>query len=494
MIGRRNTADRSREEADIILIGAGVMSATLASMLMVLDPSMKIVVLERADRLAPESTDPWNNAGTGHAGYCELNYMPDPRDGRKAGDISRQFHLTRQWWSYLAGTGRLVPSDFVHRTPHLDVVFGEKDIEYLKTRFETLTSEPLFEDMEYTEDPEVIAEWAPLIMADRDADEPIAATRYEKGTDVDFGALTSQLFQIVTENSGIVYLDTNVRKVSQNGNNRWTVEAETSDGSVREVVANHVFAGAGGFALKMLQKAGAPEVHGYGVLPVGAAFYRCASPEVVEQHAGKVYGQAPVGTPPMSVPHLDKRVVDGRSYLMFGPYATFSTKLLKRGRLSDFFTTVNWRNLPVLVAAGLHNVSLVKFLITELAASPRRKFAQLTKFYPQADPAQWEFVTAGQRAQLVVPDKAQTGELKQGTELVVSKGGTISGLLGASPGASTAVPIMLDLLQRSYPKQWRNSWKSALQSMIPDLERKEEHWSTEVVQRSFSSTGQVLRV
>lgn len=485
------TSREGADSADIVLIGAGIMSATLASMLTVLDPSLKVVVLERADRLASESSDPWNNAGTGHSGYCELNYMPDPTDGRKAEDISRQFHITRQWWSFLVSEGLLDPTGFVHGTPHLDIVFGEKDVRYLRSRYQTLSARPFFEEMEYTEDPAVVAQWAPLMMAGRDTGQPIAATRHLRGTDVDFGALTEQLMNIVTGHGGIVRTNAEVTNVFRRRDERWGITmTDTSNGRQQEVVARQVFAGAGGFALKMLQKAEVPEVRGYGVLPVGAAFYRCDDPDVVDRHAGKVYGQAPVGAPPMSVPHLDKRVVNGRGYLMFGPYATFSTRLLKSGGLADFFTTVTLRNLPVLVAAGVQNLSLVRFLISELAASPRRKFAQLRKFFPQADSSQWELMTAGQRAQLVVPDRKRIGELRQGTELVVSGDCTISGLLGASPGASTAVPIMLDLLQRCFPEKWAESWEERLSTAIPDMTRRE--WTSEDVRRSFAVTEEYL--
>lgn len=489
--GTKMASREGADSADIVLIGAGIMSATLASMLTILDPSLKVAVLERADKLSPESSDPWNNAGTGHSGYCELNYMPDPDDGRKAEDISRQFHLTRQWWSFLVSEGLLDPSGFIHGTPHLDIVFGEKDVQYLRSRYRTLSSRPFFEEMEYTEDPVVITQWAPLMMEGRDTSESVAATRYLRGTDVDFGALTVQLMSIVTGQGGVVRMNAEVTKVFRRRDGRWVVTAtDTSNGRQLKVAATQVFAGAGGFALRMLQKAGIPEVHGYGVLPVGAAFYRCDDPGVVDQHAGKVYGQAPVGAPPMSVPHLDKRVVDGHGYLMFGPYATFSTRLLKSGRLTDFFTTVTPRNLPVLVAAGVQNLPLVRFLISELVASPSRKFAQLRKFCPQADPSQWELMTAGQRAQLVAPVKKRIGELRQGTELVVSRDGTISGLLGASPGASTAVPIMLDLLQRCFPRKWAESWEERLGTAIPDMARNE--WTSEDVRRSFTATEELL--
>lgn len=162
-------------DADVILIGGGIMSATLGSMLAVLQPDWRILLLEKATGLATESSGPRNNAGTGHSGYCELNYMPDPADGRKASTIARQFHLSRQWWAHLVGKGLLSPDTFVHATPHMDVVFGRRDIAYLRKRFETLTSDPLFAGMAYTEDPATISEWAPLMVEGRTHDEPMAA-------------------------------------------------------------------------------------------------------------------------------------------------------------------------------------------------------------------------------------------------------------------------------------------------------------------------------
>jgi malate dehydrogenase (quinone) len=171
----------------------------------------------------------------------------------------------------------------------------------------------------------------------------------------------------------------------------------------------------------------------------------------------------------MSVPHLDKRVVDNTGYLLFGPYATFSTKLLKHGRVTDLLGTLRWRNLPVLTAAILQNLALVRYLITELVAGPRRRFAQLQRLYPEAEPEQWEFIAAGQRAQLVTPDKRRVGVLQQGTELVTSADGTLAGLLGASPGASTAVPIMFGHLQRCFPERWHTSWQNALTAAVPGL-------------------------
>lgn len=456
-------------DVDVILIGGGIMSATLGSMLSVLQPDWRIALVERASGLATESSGPWNNAGTGHSGYCELNYMPDPADGGKPSTVARQFHLSCQWWAHLVSKGVLAPDAFIHSAPHMDVVFGHHDVQYLRTRFETLRRDPLFDDMLYTEDPATINEWTPLMTEGRAENEPMAATWHPGGTDVDFGALTRGLTQMVGEAGGQVLLEHEVRSLRRSETGAWVVGGRSNDGTF-ELRGRRVFVGAGGMALQLLQRAQLPEVRGYAVLPVGAAFYRCSAPEVVDRHDAKVYSQAEIGAPPMSVPHLDRRFINGNRYLMFGPYATFSTRLLKSGRLTDLFTTLRWHNLHVIAAALLQNLSLVRFLLGELAARPRKKFAKLQHFYPRADIGQWELIPAGQRAQLVTPDRHRVGVLHQGTELVVGGGGTIAGLLGASPGASTAVPIMLDLLQRCFPSQWRESWRDLVSEAIPGHE------------------------
>lgn len=473
-------------DADVVLIGAGIMSATLSSMLTLLDPDLRILVLEKAEDIADESSDPWNNAGTGHSGYCELNYMPDPADAAKPAEIAGQFHLTRQWWAHLVRLGLLDPADFVHSAPHLNLVFGDTDVAYLRHRVDTLKADPLFSEMEYTEDPDTIAQWAPLTMEGRvDSDEPMAAARHPRGTDVDFGALTSQLLRIGSTEVRTSHAVTGLESRASG----WMVSGSTPTGPFA-VRAKTVFVGAGGFALRLLQKARIPEVRGYAVLPVGAAFYRCSTPSVVARHDAKVYGQADVGAPPMSVPHLDRRVVDGKEHLLFGPYATFSTKLLKHGRLSDLFTTVRPGNLHVIAAAGLQNLSLVSFLVKELAASPPRKFAQLRRYVPSARRNEWTLLPAGQRAQLVKPNPKRIGVLQQGTEFVVSADRSIAGLLGASPGASTAVPIMVDLLKQAFPAQWHGVWKSQIAEAVPDLDRTD--WTAEAVARSHSDTDEAL--
>lgn len=434
---------------DAVLIGGGIMSATLAAMLARLEPEWDIVLLERLGELAGESSGPWNNAGTGHSGLCELNYMPDPQDPSQAEAIARQFHVSRRFWASLVKEGALEePQRFINPTPHMDVVFGQQDVDYLRSRHETLSATTLFAGMEFSEDPAVITGWAPLLMAGRAPGEPIAATRYAEATDVDFGRLTKELVQ---SSSARTLLRHEVTRLKRRGG-IWTVSGrDLASGKRFQLQARFVFVGAGGYALKLLQRARIREVRGYGVFPLGAQFLRTTNPEVVARHEAKVYSQADKGAPPMSVPHLDRREVDGEPALMFGPYATFSTRLLKHGKLIDLFTTIRVGNIAALLAAGAQNLGLVRYLVGQLLASPERKFRQLQRFYPEARQEDWELVQAGQRAQLIKPDRRRVGKLMFGTELVTGADGSIAGLLGASPGASIAPSVMVELLQKCFP-------------------------------------------
>ncbi|MFZ2509710.1 MAG: malate dehydrogenase (quinone) [Gordonia sp. (in: high G+C Gram-positive bacteria)] len=456
---------------DVVLIGGGIMSTTLGALISKLQPDWSVTLFERMEELASESSNAWNNAGTGHSGFCELNYMADTADATKPLHIARQFHLSRQLWAALVTSGDLrEPSHFVNPAPHMDIVFGARDVSYLRQRYGTLRAIPMFSAMEFTDDPNVIADWAPLLMDGRSTQEPIAATRYAAGTDVDFGSLTVSLAQTMATSGAVLKMRHEVTSLRRDADGLWSVSGRDRQTKQRfSVRTRFVFVGAGGYALKLLQKAKLPEVRGYAVFPFGAQFLRTDNPAVVERHRAKVYSQAALGAPPMSVPHLDQRVVDGQTSLMFGPYATFSTKLLRYGRLIDLFTTLRLHNLKVLVAAGVQNLSLVTFLIKELLSTRRRKFAQLQRFYPAAHMADWYPIQAGQRAQLVKPDPQRVGILTFGTELVTGAEGTIAGLLGASPGASTAPAIMVDLLRRCFPKDY-GRWLPMLTALMPGVQ------------------------
>ena len=344
-------------------------------------------------------------------------------------------------------------------------MFGDRDVHYLRQRYETLRRSPLFPDMEYTEDPAVVATWAPLLMDGRIGSEPVAATRYEGGTDVDFGALTKGLFRNMAEAGAQVRTGHEVTRLHRDRDGRWTVSGR-EEGRRYSLRSRFVFVGAGGYALGLLQKARIPEIRGCAVFPIGAQFLRTDNPALVARHDAKVYSQAEMGAPPMSVPHLDKRVVDGRSALLFGPYATFSTRLLKRGRLTDLFATLRVHNIGPLIAVGVQNASLVRYLVGELLATRGRKLRRLRQFHPAAEAADWYPIDAGQRAQLIKPDRRKVGVLTFGTEIVTGADGSIAGLLGASPGASVAPPLMVEVLRACFPDRL-DRWEAPLQQMMP---------------------------
>lgn len=468
----------STKNLDVALIGGGIMSATLGTFLKLLNPNLTIQVFERLSDTALESSNPWNNAGTGHAALCELNYMPDSKDGSlpnpaKAVAINEQFQLSRQFWSYLVTQGILGdPKSFINPTPHMTFVTGAKDVDYLRRRYESLKTQPLFAGMQFSEDARQIAEWAPLLIKGRKGDEPIAATRIESGTDVDFGSITKQLFAHLKSTGVEVSTNTEVKDLVRNRDNSWNLKVrslETSEAAYLN--AKFVFVGAGGWALKLLQKSGIAEAKGFGTFPVGGQWLRTDNPKIVAQHKAKVYSQASVGAPPMSVPHLDTRVVDGKSSLLFGPYATANPKFLKNGSLFDLPASLRPANLIPYIAVGLKNIPLVQYLVGELLKSKSRKFASLQEFMPSAQPEDWTLLNAGQRAQVIKKDSRNGGVLQFGTEVITARDGSISGLLGASPGASTAVYVMLQVLERSFASEFP-AWKKQIVKMIPSFGKK----------------------
>ncbi len=472
------------------------MSATLGTLLHELQPDWKIVAFERLSDVGQESSNPWNNAGTGHAALCELNYMPQAADGSldpaKAVSINEQFQQSRQFWSSLVERGVLdAPSTFINSTPHMTFVRGEKDVAYLKARYEVLKNEPLFEGIEYSEDSRVINQWAPLLMQKRVKGEPFAATRVPAGTDVDFGALTHQLFEHLQQSGVDVRTDTEVRSLKRRKDGTWRVKYRRSVGHAPgEVNARFVFVGAGGWALKLLQNSGIPEIEGYGVFPIGGQFLKTTNPAIVAQHKAKVYSQASVGAPPMSVPHLDARVVDGESSLLFGPFATFSPKFLKNGSWFDIVGQVRLHNLWPMLRVAFANPDLITYLVSELVKNHGKKVDSLRTFMPTAKDEDWTLIQAGQRAQVMKKDAQKGGILQFGTEVIASEDGTISGLLGASPGASTAVPIMLGLLQRCFPEQYAG-WEPALRELIPTLGEKLNEDAT-AAEASMKATAAAL--
>ncbi|WP_183498186.1 malate:quinone oxidoreductase [Microbacterium invictum] len=460
------------EPVDVVLIGGGIMSATLGTLLHQLQPDWKIVVCERLSEVALESSNAWNNAGTGHAALCELNYMPAGPDGEvdpaKAVAINEQFQQSRQLWTSWIEQGILdEPSTFINAVPHMTFVQGEKDVAYLKKRYEALKGQPLFAGIEYSEDSRVINQWAPLLMQQRRKGEPFAATRVPAGTDVDFGALTRQLFAHLESEGVDVVTNREVRGLKKQADGTWKVSHRNSLGKTPgSFSARFVFVGAGGWALKLLQKSGIAEIGGYGVFPIGGQFLKTTNPAIVAQHQAKVYSQASVGAPPMSVPHLDTRVVDGQASLLFGPFATFSPKFLKQGRITDIVAQVRPGNLWPMTKVAIDNPSLITYLVGELLKNHAKKVDSLRTFMPTAKDEDWELIQAGQRAQVMKKDADKGGVLQFGTEVVTAADGSIAGLLGASPGASTAASIMLNLLKTCFPDRIEG-WKQPLTTLIP---------------------------
>ena len=461
----------AQDPVDVVLIGGGIMSATLGTLIKQLQPDWSIEIYERLPEVAQESSNPWNNAGTGHAALCELNYTPEKNgemDTSSAVKINEQYQLSRQFWSHLVTSGEIPqPREFINPTPHMTFVRGLENVEFLRRRFEALSAHPLFAGMEFSDDPRVIHSWSPLLINHRDRDENVAATRFVEGTDVDFGALTQRLFDYLTDNGANLHVNHEVRSLKRRPDGTWQVGLRYRIGHTPKTVrARFVFVGAGGGALHLLQRSGIPEIRGFGGFPISGQFLRTDSPDIVARHDAKVYGKAAVGSPPMSVPHLDKRVVDGRASLMFGPYAGFSPKFLKTGSYLDLFSSIRAHNIWPMLAVARDNVGLIRYLVSQVLASKSDKFESLREFMPTADAKDWYQITAGQRVQVMKKDADKGGVLQFGTEVVASDDGTIAGLLGASPGASTAVPIMLDVLQRCFPDRIEG-WKKPLTGMIP---------------------------
>ncbi|PZQ60129.1 MAG: malate dehydrogenase (quinone) [Sphingomonas taxi] len=469
-------AAATERKVDVLLIGGGIMSATLGVLLRQLEPGWTIELVERLDNVADESSNGWNNAGTGHSALCELNYTPvNIADGRveiaKAIEINEQFQVTRQFLASQVKAGTLGnPRTFINSTPHMNLVWGDENVAYLRKRYDALGASPLFSGMEFTDDPARIAGWVPLMMEGRAGGQKLAATRSPLGTDCDWGEVTRQYIATLTKQPNFTLTTGHeVRALERNADGTWRVTARgMKDDGEQIITARFVFAGAGGGALPILQKSGIPEADDYAGFPVGGSFLVTDKPQIAHRHLAKVYGKAATGSPPMSVPHLDTRYLDGRQVLLFGPFATFSTKFLKQGSFFDLPASVTLDNFRPMLAVGWDDFDLVEYLAGQLIMSDEDRMDALREYLPGAKDGDWRLWQAGQRVQIIKRDPEKGGVLKLGTEIVASKDGSIAALLGASPGASTAPSIMLNLLKKVFADRLATpGWQERIRTIVP---------------------------
>ncbi len=458
---------------DVVLVGAGIMSATLGALLRRLQPDWSMTVIERLDAVAAESSSPWNNAGTGHSALCELNYTPQNPDGSidiaKAVLINEQFQVSRQFWAYAVENGILTDPGFLNRIPHVSFVHGAQRVDYLRGRQRALAANPLFAGTELIEDPDEFARRLPFMAAKRDFAEPVALNWASHGTDVDFGALARQLVGFCVRHGATALFGHEVRNLTRQSDGSWTLLiGNRRTGEKHRLNAKFVFVGAGGDALPLLQKSGIDEIKGFAGFPIGGRFLRADDPALTARHRAKVYGAPAPGAPPLGALHLDLRFVNGKSWLVFGPYAGWSPKFLKHGHVTDLPRSVKPDNLLSMLGVGVTQMTLVNYLISQLRLSERDRLQALREFAPGAVASDWELTIAGQRVQVIRRDPRKGGVLDFSTIVVGSADGSIAGLLGGSPGASTAVAAMLDVLKRCFADRYR-SWLPTLKQMVPSL-------------------------
>ncbi|QNM86918.1 malate dehydrogenase (quinone) [Polaribacter pectinis] len=463
-----------KKEYDLICVGGGIMSATLALITKLLEPKTNILILERLDKVAQESSAAWNNAGTGHSALCELNYCPE-KDGevsiKKAVDICTQYEVSKQFWSYLTDKGLIEnPNEFIASVKHHSWVLGKENADYLEDRFNEMKDHFMFDSIEFTKEISKMKEWFPLIANDRTEDEIMAASRINRGTEMNYGVLTEKLFHILkTEFDTPVHCNMEVEDIDPDTDLDWTVEVTNLKTKEKhQLEAEHVFIGAGGGSLLLLQKVEIDEKEGYGGFPVSGEWLVCTNEEIIKQHNAKVYSKAGIGDPPMSTPHLDTRYIDGKRQLMFGPFAGFSPKFLKEGSNLDLFKSIKYDNIPSMLGAFWHNLPLTKYLVEQVMMDKEDRMNSLRKFVKNAKSEDWEVMLAGQRVQIIKKDEFEGGKLQFGTEVISSKDGSITCLLGASPGASTATSIMLNVVEKAFPELMNSKkGKEKLKEIVP---------------------------
>lgn len=500
-IGITSAYAAETKKVDVLLIGGGIMSSTLGVWLNELEPDWSMEMVERLDGVAEESSNGWNNAGTGHSALAKLNYTPEDKNGKveipKAIEINEAFQISRQFWAWQVQNGVLKsPRSFINSTPHMSFVWGDDNIKFLKKRYEALQASPLFAGMQYSEDPVQIKKWVPLMMEGRDPAQKVAATWTPLGTDVNFGEITRQFVaHLQTTPKFSLKLSSEVQEITRNKDGSWRVTYKNlKDGTETETDAKFVFIGAGGGALHLLQKSGIPEAKEYAGFPVGGSFLVTENPAIAAQHLAKAYGKASVGAPPMSVPHLDTRVLDGKRVILFGPFATFSTKFLKQGSYFDLLTSTTLHNVWPMTKVGIEQYPLVEYLAGQLMLSDEDRLNALKEYFPNAKAEDWRLWQAGQRVQIIKRDEEKGGALKLGTEVVSSQDGTIAGLLGASPGASTAAPIMLTVLEKVFKDKVASpAWQKKLHQIVPSYGT-QLNGSPERVAQEWAYTAKVLQL
>lgn len=493
-------AETSPEKTDVLLIGGGIMSASMGTMLEELQPGWKQIMVEKLDGVALESSNGWNNAGTGHSANMELNYTPERKDGSidvsKALEINEAFMISRQFWSSQIKEGVMHdPRSFINSTPHMSFVWGD-NVDFLTKRYAALQKTALFQGMKFSTDHKQIEQWAPLVMEGRDPQQKVAATWTPVGTDVNYGEITRQLIGSLKKNDNFrLETSSEVTDFKRNGDNSWHVTIkDAKNGNERAVDAKYVFIGAGGGALKLLQKTGIPEAENYAGFPVGGSFLVTENKAIADRHLAKVYGQASTGAPPMSVPHLDTRYLDGKRVVLFGPFATFSTKFLKNGSLFDLLSTTTTHNIVPMTDVGMDNFDLVKYLVGQVMLTEEDRFEALKEYYPDAKKEDWKLIQAGQRVQIIKKDADKGGVLKLGTEIVTDQQKTVAALLGASPGASTAAPISLSVMQKLFPEEFKSpEWQAKIHKMIPGYGQKLND-NVPLLQQVWNETAATLQL
>lgn len=461
----------------VVIIGAGIMGITFATLARELSSKFEITVIERLSGPAKSNTDVFNNAGTGHEANCELNYTPTEKgkvDISKALTIHAQFNIAKQFWAYLVKKGVIKePTSFIRRTKHCTLV-SKSDIAELKQRFEAMRQHHFFEQMEYSEDHKIIESWIPYTMEERPAAEHMAATKIETGTDVDFQTLTEQMSAYLEQQNGVnVHYNMHVSGIQKTASGGWLIFTN-QNGKEQRFEADVLFVGAGGGAFPLLKQTGMPEQKRFAGFPVGGRFLMAKIDDAsAYKYPAKTYGKAKVGAPPMSVPHLDLRNHNGQHFLLFGPFATFMPVLEKNRSFFEYVMSMRLHDIPGLLKVLVEHFSLLKYLIGETLQSRTAMLRELDSFAPGVSKKfDWQLIQAGQRVQII-----KDGNLQLGTEVVVSPDRSYGTLLGASPGASVSPEVMLRLTEKLFPDLMREAEVQAKLKEIfpaPDLAQLEK--------------------